>query len=177
MLIYKWSPGTGYRKNKLHQNYMLEINISHWSRWTWENSFAACFLKCIHKAHHRLLSNLSGQILFSLHYVSLTATWIWGLLLIYTKTTLPHSGRAKTSAETWAPTCFAHQECSEVALAQNAAQAHKCLTRAFTRLNQGTLPRAKQKHSNENHVVTSRKALITLRKKSGFQGLRLCKII
>lgn len=131
VLIYKWSPGTGYHKNKLHQNYVLEINISHWSRWTWENSFAACFLKCIHKAHRRLLSNLSSQTLFLLPHVSLTAMWIWGLLLIYTKTALPHSGRARTSAETWAPSCFAHQGCSAVALAQNAAQAHKCLTRAL----------------------------------------------
>lgn len=77
---------------------MLEINISHGTKRTWENSFAACLLKYIHQACHCLFSTLIGEVLFLLKYLSLLAMKIWGLLLIYTRATVPHSGPAEITS-------------------------------------------------------------------------------
>lgn len=96
VLIYKWSLGTGYHKNKLYQNYVLEINTSHGTKWTWENSFVACLLKYIHQAYHCLLFILTGEVLFLLQYLSLVAMKNWGWLLTCARTTLPYFGPAKT---------------------------------------------------------------------------------
>lgn len=172
MLIYKWSPGTGDHKNKLRQNYVLEININHCSRWTQERSFAACLLKHIHKPRHCLLSNLTSQVLFLLQYVSFAAIKIWSPLLIYTRAILPPPGTAKNPAETGVPICTLHNQCAR-------KRPWRKTQLRLTPVNWGMhkVNKAKQKPPDENYAATSRQALTTVKKEFGFRGPRLCEII
>ena len=124
VLIYKWSPGTGYHKNKPHQNYTLGELL------------CSLLFKMHAKARHRLLSNFSSQILLLLHYVSLWAVKIWSLILTYTKATLIALWQSYGLYRNVGTDMLCTPAVHEMALVQNAAQDHKCLTKAHTQGNQ-----------------------------------------